>query len=117
MPVAMTHGYPSKDSDEASSVTALSITLRMCRSRRRVSFTCFGSIHMRRSPDFFVAMTRLLTQSVGLPTNAMSRRSVSRLSSSSSVGFMAVDTPLESCARGGGGGGVRRGQPMDVELP
>ena len=55
---------------------------------------------MRWSPDFFVAMTRLLIQSVGLSTSQMSRESVSRLSSSSSFDLMAEDTPLEGCTLG-----------------
>ena len=101
VPVAMTHVYRSKDSGAASSGTALASTWRMCRSRPRASFTYFVSMHMRWSPDFFVAMARLLTQSVGLSISAMSRRSVSLLSSSSSFGFMAVDTPLEGGTLGG----------------
>ena len=61
----------------------------------RALLSSFGSIQILRSPDGFVAIATLLTQSVGASIGAITPNFVSFSSSCLSLGFSAKGTLLE----------------------
>ena len=71
-------------------------------------FSCCGSKQSLRSPDSFVATTRLLTQSVGSSTGISTPMSVSLSSSALSLGLMAKGTRRDGAMVGGTEGSTSR---------